>query len=96
MPCSIAVLCLTLTQKMNVRPRSGAANLQCTCNSMAECEVSILIMGVRFSSSANFQCQGRALVEYRSVSESACVHQAECGLDVMFAFQVDGNGGKSP
>ena len=28
--------------------------------------------------------------------ESACVHQAECGLDVKFAFQVDGNGGKSP
>ena len=38
MPCSIAVLCLTLTQKMNVRPRSGATNLGIT-RTMGGCPI---------------------------------------------------------
>ena len=46
-------------------------------------------------SGLQFQCQSRSLVECRS-AVSPLVHQAECGLDVRFAFQVDDNGGKSP
>ena len=48
------------------------AKFQCTCNSMAECEVSILVMGVRFSSSAIFNASVIQLARIPRCQRGGC------------------------